>query len=780
MFSGQEEYFQELLALVKEEISLYTKYAVRMREDGRIRHVYNTKLFQEELSNVLEDAFSHMDRNAYDRDRKVLFARWREFHDKACRTVKSGVMLPFEYMLRKLELTEFEQFMACLAIAPELNREFERLYCYLQDDLAWRYPSLDLCVKMYTMEELEQNAMIHQVFARKEMLCCIFGGKGASQESELAWRLKLSQDLIDFVFFYESDLLNRKAEYQLRVSGGETEAGLNINQPAADAIRRQLAGNSMREQQKLGAVSQSLAGDGKGQSQAEDVAGQPLAEWQKGKLFLLRGPCGSGKKLQIRKAAGALGYNVLFFDLREVSDRSEEQIREAAGQAAVRAVLDRAFLAFCHWEALWAGEKKKRRAAQAALRRASLFFQNIFLTVEEEPGKDALEGEYPFGYQVEEFRMRFPTIQERSRLWQEFLAENIGKHGKPLNEQKPRQDSGPEDAGETAASLYDRLAAQFDFTPGVIREAAAYACRQAKDQGQAQVPDVLFYQACQQKISHRLGERASRVRAAYAWDDLVLEDGPKELLRQACSQVAYRGKVYEQWGFQDKIAYGRGVSLLFAGPPGTGKTMAAQVLARELNLELYKVDLSGVLSKYIGETQKNLREIFDEVKKSRSILFFDEADVLFGKRVDVSDARDISANAQTAYLLQKMEEYDGITILATNLMQNFDDAYKRRMKYIIRFTFPQKEQRAQLWEKVFPGQMPLKKDIDIPYLSENFELSGASIKNIAINAAFIAASRQEITGMEHIMTALQQEYEKSGKILGKAELKEYYGYKIPV
>ena len=353
--------------------------------------------------------------------------------------------------------------------------------------------------------------------------------------------------------------------------------------------------------------------------------------------------------------------------------------------------------------------------------------------------------------------MRFPSIQERSMLWKEFLE--LG-------------------AGEEDPALYDRLAAQFDFTPGVIKEAAEFALKEAKNKGEQQICATLLYRACQQKISHRLGERASRVNAAYTWDDLVLEDGPKELLRQACGQVSYRGRVYEQWGFEDKIAYGRGVSLLFAGPPGTGKTMAAQVLAKELHLELYKVDLSGVLSKYIGETQKNLREIFDEVKKSRSILFFDEADVLFGKRVDVSDARDISANAQTAYLLQKMEEYDGITILATNLLQNFDDAYKRRMKYIIRFTFPQKEQRALLWEKVFPSKMPLQKDIDISYLADNFELSGASIKNIALNAAFIAASRQEVTGMEHIMTALQQEYEKSGKILGKAELKEYYGYKI--
>lgn len=728
MFSGQEEYFQELLVLVKQEISLYTKYAVRMKEDGRIRHIYNTKIFKDELSNVLEDSFSHMNRTDYDKERGTLSWKWQNFHEKAYGTIKSGVMLPFAYMLRKLELTEFEQYMACLAMAPELNREFERLFCYLQDDLAWRYPSLDLCVKMYTMDEQEEIWLIHQSFVRRELLTCIFEKPSLGMESELAWRLKLRRDLIDFAFFYESDLLGRKAEYRLSVSESEQETGLSINQETAKTIVRYLNENSSE-----------------------------LGRGVQGRLFFLRGPYGSGKKWQIRAAANALGYSVLLFDVREVVCRKEEQMLEAVGNAVVRAVLDQAFLVFCNWEAIWPEEKQKRQTAQEMIRKASLFFRNIFLTVEEETGEDAMQGQYPVGYQIEEFRMRFPSIQERSMLWKEFLE--LG-------------------AGEEDPALYDRLAAQFDFTPGVIKEAAEFALKEAKNKGEQQICATLLYRACQQKISHRLGERASRVNAAYTWDDLVLEDGPKELLRQACGQVSYRGRVYEQWGFEDKIAYGRGVSLLFAGPPGTGKTMAAQVLAKELHLELYKVDLSGVLSKYIGETQKNLREIFDEVKKSRSILFFDEADVLFGKRVDVSDARDISANAQTAYLLQKMEEYDGITILATNLLQNFDDAYKRRMKYIIRFTFPQKEQRALLWEKVFPSKMPLQKDIDISYLADNFELSGASIKNIALNAAFIAASRQEVTGMEHIMTALQQEYEKSGKILGKAELKEYYGYKI--
>ncbi len=729
MFSGQEEYFQKLLVLVKKEIGLYTKYAVRLKENGGIRHIYNTKLFRDELSNVMEDAFAHMDRRSYGMEREALFGEWQKFHDEAYRTMKEGgVFLAFEYMLRRLGFNAFQQYIACLAMAPELNREFERMYSFLQDDLAWRYPSLDLCIKMYTMDEQEQNTLIHQTFATRELLCCAFGAKPATQDSELAWRFKLREKLVEYIFFHESDLQGRKGEYYLKFSDRETETepACNINSQTAKSLERRLreTGSSMDEV----------------------------------RLLFLKGPFGSGKKLQISLAAKSKGRAVLFLDMNGLVHRKAEQMQEIACDAVVRALLDNAFLVFDHWEAVWRGERKNRQAAQAMLRRASLFFRNVFFTVEEGAGEDVLEGEYPDGYRIEEFWLRFPSIQERSMLWRTFLAQE----GVQAEEE----------------NVCDTLAAQFDFTPGVIQEAAKLACREAAVKGEATVGTAYLYQACQQKISHKLGERASRVNAAYTWDDLVLEEGPKELLRQACGQISYRGKVYEEWGFADKLAYGRGVSLLFAGPPGTGKTMAAQVLARELNLELYKVDLSGVLSKYIGETQKNLREIFDEVKKSRSILFFDEADVLFGKRVDVTDSRDISANAQTAYLLQKMEEYDGITILATNLMQNFDDAYKRRMKYIIRFTFPQKEQRARLWEKVFPSKMPLESDIDIAYLADNFELSGASIKNIALNAAFLAASRQEVTGMAHIMTALQQEYEKSGKILGKADLQEYYVYKI--
>lgn len=718
----QEQYFETLVDLVKKELALYVKYAVRLREDGGIRHIFQTKIFKEELTNILEDDFRHMDKKAYERERGLLFEEWELFHEEAYQSVKCGIMLPFEYMLRRLGLNDFEKYCACLAAAPELNREFERMYCYLQDDYTIKYPTLDLCVKMFSMDPLAQKKQIRRVFQRKDLLQCVFQAKPWALESELSWKLKLRRDLIGYMFFYESDLQNQKAEYSLWLPTGNLSFGMNVNEHIGTLIKQRL-----REEE-----------NGQGSTK---------------KAFLLEGAAGTGKKLQIRLAAEDCQRTALFFDLRKILQKNVEQKRDIVTDTIVRAVLDRACLCFCHWEALKAGGIWDSSLIHEIFKTAGLFFQTIFLTMPEDGWP---EEPWPDSFQVERFQMRLPALWQRIWLWKEALSLQ-----------------GVQD--ETAIG---ELAVQFDFTPGMIGDAAACAAKKAHIDGRNAVEIRDIYEACQEKISHRLGERASRVNAVCTWDDLILEEEPKSLLMQACAQISYRYRVYEEWGFRKKLAYGRGVAMLFAGPPGTGKTMAAQALARELNLELYKVDLSGVLSKYIGETQKNLKEIFDEAQKSKSILFFDEADALFGKRVNVSDARDISANAQTAYLLQKMEEYDGVTILATNLLHNFDDAYKRRMKYIISFRFPQEGQRLALWEKVFPKEMPLEEDIDREYLASGFELSGAAIKNIALNAAFLAASMQETTGMKHVMAALQQEYKKSGKTLGREELKEYYIYKI--
>ncbi|MBS6397845.1 MAG: ATP-binding protein [Clostridiales bacterium] len=219
----------------------------------------------------------------------------------------------------------------------------------------------------------------------------------------------------------------------------------------------------------------------------------------------------------------------------------------------------------------------------------------------------------------------------------------------------------------------------------------------------------------------------------------------------------------EQWGFSEKFSYGNGISILFYGAPGTGKTMAAQVLANALGMPLYRVDLSQLISKYIGETQKNIGRIFDEADKCDCILLFDEADAIFTKRSDVSDAQDRYSNAETAYLLQRIEQYAGVSILATNLLQNFDDAFRRRISYMVHFPMPDAGLRREMWESIFPARTPVSPEVDPLMLAQAFELSGASIKNAALHGALMAGAEGSQVRMAHILSGIRNEYGKQGK-----------------
>jgi SpoVK/Ycf46/Vps4 family AAA+-type ATPase len=273
-----------------------------------------------------------------------------------------------------------------------------------------------------------------------------------------------------------------------------------------------------------------------------------------------------------------------------------------------------------------------------------------------------------------------------------------------------------------------------------------------------------LYAACRQHSNQKLGELAAKIEPHCGWGDLILPVASVAQLKEICSQVKQRQRVFSEWGFAQKVTYGKGLSVLFAGPPGTGKTLAAAVLAHELQVALYKVDLSGVVSKYIGETEKNLSKIFQEAETSNALLFFDEADALFGKRTEVSDAHDRYANIETSYLLQKMEEYEGIVILATNLRENMDEAFTRRLRFIVEFPFPDEASRLQIWQSHFPQAAPLSEEIDFAYLSRQFKIAGGSIKNIVLNSAFLAAQNGGVIGMEHILHGVRQEFEKMGKL----------------
>lgn len=283
-------------------------------------------------------------------------------------------------------------------------------------------------------------------------------------------------------------------------------------------------------------------------------------------------------------------------------------------------------------------------------------------------------------------------------------------------------------------------------------------------------------QMCYQVLNDGKYDDIKHIESSFQWEDLKMEEMQKNKIKDICSQVQYKLKVYNDYGLERQYQYGRCVSALFSGPSGTGKTMAVHVLANMLNLELYKVDLSRVVDKYIGETEKRLEEIFQKAEQSNMILFFDEADALFGKRSEVNDARDKYANTEVAYILQRIEEFDGVVILATNYRENIDAAFMRRMKFEVRFSIPTKEIRHEIWKSALGDAVPMA-PVDFEYLSENFEFTGATIKNVVLNAVFKAVSQGKQITMEHIIWAIQSEYEKNGKMIFKEEFGKY-GYLV--
>lgn len=283
----------------------------------------------------------------------------------------------------------------------------------------------------------------------------------------------------------------------------------------------------------------------------------------------------------------------------------------------------------------------------------------------------------------------------------------------------------------------------------------------------------LFDECCARLTENCMGDKAQRIESKFTLDDLVLPDEEKSQIREACAHIKYRHLVYDKWNFESRLSYGKGLTVLFAGPPGTGKTMAATIMARELGLPAYRVDISRVMSKYIGETEKSLGEIFDIAQQSNAILFFDETDALFGKRSEIKDSHDKYANVETSFLLQRLESFDGVVLMSTNLLQNIDDAFMRRISYIVNFPFPDASRRLELWKKMFPPEMPVDGELDLEYLASQFELSGALIKNTVMSAAFLAADEGEAVNMRHILRAVRKQLSKQGRVLLREDLGKY-------
>ena len=317
------------------------------------------------------------------------------------------------------------------------------------------------------------------------------------------------------------------------------------------------------------------------------------------------------------------------------------------------------------------------------------------------------------------------------------------------------------------SDIADTLAAQFTLGIPAIRSIASEVLA-----GVATSPEpdaaAMAWHACRIQCRTRLEGLAQRIEPAAGWEDLVLPEPQIQTLRQIAVQVSHRTKVYETWGFAAKSSRGLGITTLFAGTSGTGKTMAAEVLAADLRLDLYRIDLASAVSKYIGETEKNLRRVFDAAEESGSILLFDEADALFGKRSEVKDSHDRYANIEVSYLLQRMEAYRGLAILTTNLKSALDPAFFRRLRFVLQFPFPDASQRAEIWRRIFPAATPTE-NLDFARLAK-LNVPGGNIRNIALNAAFLAAADHNPVRMGHVLSAARSEYAKLERPLTDFEI----------
>ena len=316
----------------------------------------------------------------------------------------------------------------------------------------------------------------------------------------------------------------------------------------------------------------------------------------------------------------------------------------------------------------------------------------------------------------------------------------------------------------------NEIAGTFRLTPGQINSASNLIFSEKILNGK--ITKKIIFNSIQKTVQANFGDNAHLIKTENTWDDLIIPEQDKQMIIDICKQQKIKNIVFEKWKLEKRINYGRGLSFLFSGPPGTGKTMAAGIIANEMGLELYRADLSRIVSKYIGETEKNLSNLFDEAEKSNSILLFDETDALFSQRTSVKDAKDRGANLEISYLLQRMENHSGICIMTTNYIENIDKAFFRRISYVFHFPKPNKKDRKKIWENIFGANVPLDKNVDFDFIS-NFELSGGSIKNIVISACLKAAQSKSKVDMSHILKSVEYELKKQGYTPLKSDFAEY-------
>jgi AAA+ superfamily predicted ATPase len=631
-------------------------------------------------------------------------------------SLQAGVPLRLPRLGRLLALSPFEMDVLLVCLAPELDLKYEQLFAYLHDDATRKAPSIDLVLRLLCRGH-EERAAARDSFlpgGRLARYGLVDVARGEPEPPLLARTLKLDQQTAE-------RLLGRP-----RVDGWLGSSLRLVAPPAVAPTKAEL---------EQGPLAAALAG------YLETPRHDP---W----LAVLHGPDRLAREETVTKLCAAMGLPLLTVDLEALVESGlafEISLRKAFQVAALESA------AICVepsdlLDAEGNAAAARRRALEAALLDMGWITFVSGASAWDPP--DLLKRQWLFAQ-----HFPVPGYAERHHLWESALSGRAG----------PDVDAAA-------------LAAGFRFTSANVLNAVAGARNNARLRGQGEDPLCCsdLEVACRAESSRGLARLARRVVNGYRWSDLVLPEDTKKQVQEIADFIRLREGIATEWGFGRKHTLGKGTNILFTGPSGTGKTMAAGIIASHLGLDLYKVDLSTVVSKYIGETEKNLNRLFVEAETANAVLFFDEADAIFGRRSEVKDAHDRYANIEVNYLLQKMEEQEGIVVLATNMSKNMDEAFVRRLQFTVVFPFPEEAERLRIWQQVFPDEAPVTSEVSFEFLSRRFKIAGGNIKNIALGAAFLARVDGGAIGMRQMVLAAKREFQKMGKICTRADFGEYY------
>jgi SpoVK/Ycf46/Vps4 family AAA+-type ATPase len=631
---------------------------------------------------------------------------------------KRGVVFRLDFLSRQTGLSRFEIDTLLVCLLTEIDLRYQKLYAFLQDDITRKSPTVDFI--LHLLCDTPQNTLDGIKFFSpgspllRYRLISFDNDHSAGTPVLLARTLKLDERIVRFL------LGEDRVDSRLARS-------VHLIKPAEkleDAVF------------------------------PEDMKGRLLkliARYRDESLICcLSGPSGTGKRDTAEAVCATMGIPLLVVDARSLT--GDETSPETSPALVFReGILHKAAVYLEDFGNI-PGENSETKQVYEHVTSELLAYPGWVIIATEKgwrPG-DTL-AKKPFV----DIELSPVSYMERKKSWEKISLSQ---------------------ANFTPNIDLDDLAGKFRFDSIRIRQAVTVAANLARwrDPDNGQITGEDLYNACRKLSRDNLITLAHQINPSYHWEDIVLPRDQVEQLHEICMYVQYYHTVYGDWGFGRKISLGKGLNALFAGVSGTGKTMAADVIANALKIDLYKIDLSAIVSKYIGETEKNLDRIFREGQASNAILFFDEADALFGKRSEVRDSHDRYANIEIAYLLQKMDEYDGVVILATNLRNNIDEAFARRMHFTIEFPMPEEADRLRIWQGIFPREMPVGNDVDLKFMSRQFKITGGNIKNIAVSAAFLAAEDGRVLKMENLIHATKREYQKIGKLCTQIDFAQYF------